>query len=188
MRKRRLSIRALFVAVLIVVLATPACLGIPIRPEVLSRVAERSTSQAKSEGSATPQPEAKSNDTAQAQAEGAAAAQARSAPALSQPPTSARRTDLESGAIVNVARAVRPAVVNITTQQIAYDFYLRPIPEEGGTGSGVIFDKRGFILTNNHVVEDARGLKVTLPDGRTFDGKIVGTDPRSDIAVVKIDA
>ncbi len=188
MRKRKLSIRALFVAVLIVMLAAPACLGIPIRPEVLSRVAERSTSQAKAEGSATPQPEAKSNDIAQAQAEGAAAAQARSAPALSQPPTSARRTDLESGTIVNVARAVRPAVVNITTQQIAYDFYLRPIPEEGGTGSGVIFDKRGFILTNNHVVEDARGLKVTLPDGRTFDGKIVGTDPRSDIAVVRIDA
>ncbi len=50
----------------------------------------------------------------------------------------------------------------------------------------MIFDKSGLILTNNHVVENAQGLKVTLPDGRSFDGKIVGTDPRSDLAVVKI--
>ncbi|MBI2955414.1 MAG: trypsin-like peptidase domain-containing protein [Chloroflexi bacterium] len=114
------------------------------------------------------------------------AALARTLPSLEPPLPPARKDDTESGAITRVAQAVRPAVVNITTQQIAYDFYMRPVPEESGTGSGVIFDKDGYILTNNHVVENSQGLKVTLPDGRTSDGKIIGTDARSDLAVIKI--
>lgn len=92
----------------------------------------------------------------------------------------------ESTSIIRVAQLVRPAVVNITTQQIAYDWYLRPIPEESGAGSGVIFDHSGLILTNNHVVEGAQGITVALPDGRTFEGQVVGTDSTSDLAVVRI--
>lgn len=111
---------------------------------------------------------------------------ARGLPSLATPvPGSVQR---EATAIVRVAQLVRPAVVNITTQQIAYDWYLRPIPEDSGTGSGVIFDRSGLILTNNHVVEGAQGITVALPDGRTFEGQMVGTDPRSDLAVVKISA
>ncbi|MFC1593696.1 Do family serine endopeptidase [Candidatus Omnitrophota bacterium] len=57
-----------------------------------------------------------------------------------------------------------------------------------GLGSGFIIDDRGFILTNQHVVEDADKITVTLPDGREFEAEVKGTDPRSDLAVIKIDA
>jgi serine protease Do len=63
------------------------------------------------------------------------------------------------------------------------------MPEHRGSGqgSGVIVTPDGYILTNNHVVEDAKELTVTLPDKREFKGKVVGTDPKTDLAVVKID-
>lgn len=59
---------------------------------------------------------------------------------------------------------------------------------EHSLGSGVIFKPNGYILTNNHVVQGATEIKVALPDKREFTGKVVGTDPKTDIAVVKIDA
>jgi serine protease Do len=59
---------------------------------------------------------------------------------------------------------------------------------EGGLGSGVIVSASGYILTNNHVVEKANSLKVTLSDGRDFTGKVVGSDPQTDVAVVKINS
>ncbi len=74
-----------------------------------------------------------------------------------------------------------------------FDRFFRPRYPEGeykiqGLGSGVIVDgEKGYIITNNHVVEDADELKVTLGDKREFDGKIIGTDPQTDIAVIKID-
>ncbi len=58
---------------------------------------------------------------------------------------------------------------------------------QSGLGSGVVIDKKGYILTNNHVVEDADDVKVTFVDGKTVPGKVIGTDPRSDLAVVKVD-
>ncbi|HEY3862626.1 MAG TPA: Do family serine endopeptidase [Verrucomicrobiae bacterium] len=61
-------------------------------------------------------------------------------------------------------------------------------PPERGVGSGVIVTKDGYILTNNHVVDGANEVKVTLNDGRQFKAKVVGRDPQSDVAVVKIDA
>jgi len=62
------------------------------------------------------------------------------------------------------------------------------IPRQHGVGSGVIVTKDGYILTNNHVVEEADEVKVVLQDGREFSGKVVGKDPKTDIAVLKIDA
>ncbi|GAB3885327.1 S1C family serine protease [Terrabacter terrigena] len=78
-----------------------------------------------------------------------------------------------------VAAAVAPSVVSIdvTTQQ------------SSGAGSGVVFDKSGHILTNNHVVEGAGSngsITVTLSDGRTYDAAVVGTDPSTDLAVIKL--
>ena len=61
-----------------------------------------------------------------------------------------------------------------------------PAPKQKGTGSGVVIDKKGYILTNNHVVEDADEVKVSFVDGKTVSGKVVGTDPKSDLAVVKV--
>jgi serine protease Do len=61
-------------------------------------------------------------------------------------------------------------------------------PPEHGVGSGVIVTKDGYILTNNHVVDDADEVKVTLTDGREFTAKVIGKDPKSDVAVVKINA
>ncbi|MBD0316557.1 MAG: DegQ family serine endoprotease [Nitrospiraceae bacterium] len=63
-----------------------------------------------------------------------------------------------------------------------------PSPRMGGQGSGVIVSPDGYILTNNHVIENAREVTVTLPDKREFKGKIVGTDPKTDLAVVKVEA
>jgi len=82
-----------------------------------------------------------------------------------------------------VAEQVRPAVVQITTQELSDDFF---VEAEAGVGSGVIYDPAGYILTNNHVVAGAQTLTVALPDGRTFDGKVVGGDPQTDLAVVQI--
>jgi serine protease Do len=62
-----------------------------------------------------------------------------------------------------------------------------PSPKQKGLGSGVVIDKKGYILTNNHVVEDADDVKVSFVDGKTVPGKVVGTDPSTDIAVVKVD-
>jgi S1-C subfamily serine protease len=80
---------------------------------------------------------------------------------------------------------VRPSVVQIVTRQISYDIFLRPTPSEG-LGSGVIFDSRGHILTNSHVVEEAKQVQVLLPDGRKFPGKVMGKDALTDLAVVMV--
>jgi len=63
-----------------------------------------------------------------------------------------------------------------------------PMPRQQGIGSGVIVTKDGYILTNNHVVDGADEVKVALQDGREFTAKVIGRDPKSDVAVVKIDA
>src|ERR1043166_4870110 len=62
------------------------------------------------------------------------------------------------------------------------------LPKQRGLGSGVVVTKDGYILTNNHVVENADEIKVAFSDGREFVGKVVGKDPKTDIAVLKIDA
>jgi S1-C subfamily serine protease len=94
--------------------------------------------------------------------------------------------DLQN-AIIQVVNKVKPGVVEITNEQTSVSQLSQPIPV--GTGSGFIYDDQGHILTNNHVVEGAQSLVVTLPDGRTFKGndvKLVGTDPLTDLAVLQI--
>jgi len=79
------------------------------------------------------------------------------------------------------------AVVNITTEVVAYNWFLEPVPQKGSSGSGSIFDSRGYILTNNHVVEKAYKVNVTLADGTLYEGEVIGTDQENDLAVVKIE-
>jgi S1-C subfamily serine protease len=88
---------------------------------------------------------------------------------------------------IRVYRAASPAVVNITTTAVAYDFFLNPVPKEG-TGSGAIIDSAGYILTNFHVIDGARRLEVTLADASKWPARPVGADPSNDLAVIKIDA
>ncbi len=119
---------------------------------------------------------------------------------------------LPASGFTDVAKTVTPAVVNITTsgaEEVSdggrhrgrpEDFFGSPFgprrfgppmePKErrgGGQGSGVIVSPDGYVLTNNHVIAGAKTVTVTLPDKREFKGRIVGTDPKSDVAVVKID-
>ncbi|MFO0705384.1 MAG: DegQ family serine endoprotease [Nitrospira sp.] len=125
-----------------------------------------------------------------------------------------------SNGFADVARAVTPAVVNITTVIGEKTSDRRNVPDElrermeeffggpggpfgprrgpqgpgeprghrgGGQGSGVIVSADGYVLTNNHVIDGAQEVTVTLPDKREFKGKIIGADPKTDLAVVKID-
>ncbi len=79
------------------------------------------------------------------------------------------------------------SVVNITTVMVRADFFFREVPSEGA-GSGSVLDKAGHILTNEHVIDGARQIQVTLHDGNSYPAKLVGVDPVNDIAVLKIDA
>jgi serine protease Do len=89
--------------------------------------------------------------------------------------------------IVNAVQNVSKAVVNIASVRTVQDQLYRVFPAEG-IGSGVIIDDRCHVLTNNHVVEEAHKLKVTLTDGRVFNGRVKGTDEATDLAVVKLDS
>jgi len=81
---------------------------------------------------------------------------------------------------------VQPATVQITTQQTAVDQFNRPFTVPAGVGTGLIYDRQGHIITNNHVVDGAQGIQVSLVDGRSMTGRLVGQDPQSDLAVVQI--
>ena len=88
------------------------------------------------------------------------------------------------------AKKVGSSVVKIATKQeaLVYDFFFMPVVQEReGLGSGVIIDKSGYILTNNHVVEGVTEITVVLIDGRQLSGSIVGTDPYTDLAVIKVE-
>jgi S1-C subfamily serine protease len=92
-----------------------------------------------------------------------------------------------SMAIRDVAQKVKPAVVQITNEQTQVNMFTQqPFTVPAGVGSGVIYDSQGHILTNDHVVEGAQTLLVSLPDGRSFEAKLIGADPLTDLAVVQI--
>jgi S1-C subfamily serine protease len=82
--------------------------------------------------------------------------------------------------------AVSPGVVNVTSTVYVQDFF-NVVPQQG-SGSGSILDKEGRILTNFHVIQDARELDVTLANGKKYEAKPLGGDPDNDLAVIKIDA
>ena len=123
-------------------------------------------------------------------------------------PPAVSRQMLETGrAFSDIVRAVSPAVVNISTTKTVrrdvnpflgdpfFDF-LNPFREfktprkwkEQSLGSGVIVSEDGYILTNNHVVDHADEVMVTLSDNRSYKAKIIGTDPKTDVAVIKINS
>jgi S1-C subfamily serine protease len=80
-----------------------------------------------------------------------------------------------------------PSVVNVTSRAMAFDFFYGLVPQEG-QGSGFVIDKDGHILTNYHVVADARQVEVTLHNRKKYKATVVGTDPAHDLAVIQIKA
>jgi len=82
---------------------------------------------------------------------------------------------------------VAPAVVSIVTESVSYNWFWQAVPQTGA-GSGIIISSNGYIVTNNHVVDGATKVTVTLSNGRTFKATIIGTDAQTDLAVLKIDA
>ena len=88
---------------------------------------------------------------------------------------------------ITVYEKCSDAVVNINTQVVAYDWFLEPYIQDGGSGSGSIIDKRGYILTNVHVIQNASRIYVSLSDGTQYEAEIVGQDADSDLAVIKFD-
>jgi serine protease Do len=104
-----------------------------------------------------------------------------------------------SKAFIEVAQKVTPQIVKIEVvseikdnphQNLFFNFpgFPQMPKEEQGTGSGIIISPDGYILTNNHVVENAEKVKVTMYDKTTYDAKVIGTDPLTDLAVIKINA
>ncbi|HEX9759904.1 MAG TPA: trypsin-like peptidase domain-containing protein [Candidatus Acidoferrales bacterium] len=87
---------------------------------------------------------------------------------------------------VRVYRQASPAVANIVTRAVEYNFFFGAVPSEGA-GSGFVIDQQGHILTNFHVVQGAQEIEVTLGDQTRYQAKVVGGDPRNDVALLKID-
>jgi serine protease Do len=108
-------------------------------------------------------------------------------PTWTPPPTSNQTAVISS--IADVVAKVKPSVVAITAEVVSFDFFNRPYTQEGA-GSGWIIDENGIIVTNNHVVQGAKTITVTLDDGRTFAADIdsIFTDRLNDLAIFSIDA
>jgi S1-C subfamily serine protease len=83
---------------------------------------------------------------------------------------------------------VSPGVVNITSTVVEFDFFFAPFQTEGATGSGSVLDDNGNILTNYHVIANARNLEVALPDRSKYRATVVGYDPVNDLGVIRITA
>lgn len=122
------------------------------------------------------------------------------APAVKPVVSTSRQSEATDGSITETVRRVGPAVVSIKTRFLSKESDIpdlfreffgdegRPVPQEGQGSGMIIHADKGYVLTNAHVIKDARVIKVTLPDKRTFDGTLVGADTMSDLAVIRIPA
>jgi S1-C subfamily serine protease len=95
--------------------------------------------------------------------------------------------DSEEQNNISVYRRNIPSVVNVTSRAMQFDFFYGMVPQEG-QGSGFVIDKEGHILTNYHVIADARQVEVTMHNRKKYKATIVGTDPAHDLAVIQIKA
>jgi S1-C subfamily serine protease len=93
--------------------------------------------------------------------------------------------DAEEQENISVYRKALPAVVNITSTAVAYDIFYGAVPQQG-MGSGFVIDGEGHILTNYHVIENARQVEVTTSDKKKYKAQIIGVDPPHDLAVIQI--
>src|SRR5579859_382296 len=111
---------------------------------------------------------------------------ASTAPLVATPGPAARTEDEQN--TIAVFRAVAPSTVFVTQTRVLVDFLGDAQEVAAGSGSGFVWDEDGHVVTNFHVVEGARSLRVTFQNQRTFDATLVGVEPRKDIAVLKVGA
>ncbi|QHS52881.1 S1C family serine protease [Edaphobacter sp. 12200R-103] len=95
--------------------------------------------------------------------------------------------DSEEQQNIAVYKKALPSVVNITSTEVAFDFFYGPVPQQG-QGSGFILTKEGLILTNNHVIGNAQRLEVMLSNKHKYRAKVLAVDKNHDLALIKIDA
>ncbi len=95
--------------------------------------------------------------------------------------------DVEEQNNISVYKRNIPSVVNVTSRAVTFDFFYGLVPQEG-QGSGFVIDKEGHILTNYHVIADARQVEVTMHNRKKYKATVVGTDPPHDLAVIQIKA
>jgi S1-C subfamily serine protease len=95
--------------------------------------------------------------------------------------------DTEEQQNIGVYKRALPSVVNITSTEVAFDFFYGPVPQEG-QGSGFVLTKEGLILTNNHVIGNAQRLEVMLSDKHKYKARVLALDKNHDLALIKIDA
>jgi S1-C subfamily serine protease len=107
------------------------------------------------------------------------------ASSAAQPISDQELLDAYSRAVIHAVERVAPAVVTIDVRKSGA---ARRSPAQAGTGSGFVFATDGLVLTNSHVVDDASGIDVTLPDGRECQADLIGQDRDSDVAVIRITA
>jgi S1-C subfamily serine protease len=105
----------------------------------------------------------------------------------SEPASAAAAFSADEQNNIDIYKNSRDATVNITSKVYVQDWFAQIFPQEG-TGSGFIINPDGQILTNNHVVQGAATLTVKLADQKEYKARILGRDPRSDLALIKIDA
>jgi serine protease Do len=96
-------------------------------------------------------------------------------------------TELSALTIPDIVKQITPSVVAVHTQVVTYDIFLQPIPGQG-VGTGIIIDPNGYIVTNNHVIQDAQSVTVIAKDGKSYDAVKVNGDTVTDLAVIQIDA
>ncbi len=89
--------------------------------------------------------------------------------------------------IETVGRDAGPSVLNITSTIVSQNFFNQPVPQQA-VGSGFIYDNQGHVVTNYHVIENAKTVVVSLRSGQSYNATVVGSDPSTDLAVLKIDA
>jgi S1-C subfamily serine protease len=113
----------------------------------------------------------------------------RLAPAVNAKAVASARSSLlqHKGDVHQIVEAVGPSVVSVQTRSLGVGAFLQAVPQEGA-GSGFVLSSDGVIVTNNHVVDGASAITVTLADGRKLDGRVLGRDVNADLAVLKVDA
>lgn len=112
-------------------------------------------------------------------------------PVIEEIPVKVAKSSFQSGYTqdeqqnIAVYEKCNEAVVNITTQVMGINWFWEPVAQEGGSGSGSIIDKRGYVVTNVHVISNASKITISTSDGNSYEGIVIGKDIESDIAVLK---